>query len=728
MNMTRPTILLTVMLLIAQSAFAQPEYDRHVVFDNSLTGRSYYFSRGYAVAPSTLDIVEEKFPIEEQNYFSPLNALRLQWRSQTGGDWRMTLDVANRYGRRFEFEGNALFMRCYSETELSLEESPLIGLQDANGASVPDLKLLALIEKLPAKQWVQIKLPFAAFTPLFNSTDENKFNRAHLARIFFVQGLDDGKEHTLYIDDVRVGDDISAASQPPATPAGLRAQGYDSHIDLSWQSPAEATPFHYKIYRSWDGRDYSPIGIQKGHLTRFVDFIGAQNKKAFYKISAVDAHDNESGLSQAVNTSTRRLNDEELLTMVQEACFRYYWEAAHPDAGMAIEILPGDENLVAVGSSGFGIMALVVAIERGFMARAQGLERMLKVVRFLKTADRFHGAWPQFLDGRTGKTIAYFGKYDDGGDLVETAFLVQGLLVARQYFNRNTKDENELRDTINELWRTVEWDWYRKEPTSDFLYWHWSPNHEWHISHPLVGWNETMIVYMLAIASPTHGVPASLYHTGWAGQSELAVRYRQGWGRTTHGDHYTNGNTYFDIKLEVGVGTGGDLFFTHFSFMGFDPRDKKDRYTNYFKNNRNLALINRAYCIANPNKRLGFGENCWGLSAGINSGGGKPNPREENGTINCMASLASFPYTPEESMAVLKHFYHEHGSKLWGIYGFRDGFNLTENWFEDVNMALNQAPIVVMIENYRSGLIWRLFMSNAEIKPMLDAIGFEDDN
>lgn len=723
------TRLLFILLthLMAHTAFAQSDYDHHVVFDNSLTGRSHYFSRGYAVAPSTLEIVEGKFPIEEQNYFSPPNALRLQWRSETGGDWRMTLEVANRYGRRFEFEGNTLFLRCYSETELSLEESPLIGLQDANGASVPDLKLLALIEKLPAKQWVQIKLPFAAFTPIFNATDENKFNPTQLARIFFVQGLDDGKEHTLYIDDVRVGDDIPNVNQTPATPAGLNAKGYDSHIDLTWRRNSEA-PFYYKIYRSWDGQNYSAIGTQKGHLTRFVDFIGAQNKKVFYKISAVDAHDNESGLSQAVNASTRRLNDEELLTMVQEACFRYYWEAAHPDAGMAIEILPGDENLVAVGSSGFGIMALVVAAERGFITREQGVERMLKIVRFLKSADRFHGVWPHFLDGRTGKTIAYFGKYDDGGDLVETAFLVQGLLVARQYFNRNTKDENELRDTINELWRTVEWDWYRKEPTSDFLYWHWSPNHAWHISHPLVGWNETMIVYLLAIASPTHGVPASLYHTGWAGQSELAVRYRQGWGRTTHGDHYTNGNAYFGIKLEVGVGTGGDLFFTHFSFMGFDPRGKKDRYTNYFENNRNLALINRAYCIANPNKRVGFGENCWGLSAGINSGGGKPNPREENGTINCMASLASFPYTPQESMAALKHFYHEHGSKLWGIYGFRDGFNLTENWFEDVNMALNQAPIVVMIENYRSGLIWRLFMSNAEITPMLEAIGFEDDN
>lgn len=723
------TRLLCISLLIFMShvALAQSDYDHHVVFDHSLTDRSHYFSQGYAVAPSTLEIVEGKFPIEEQKYFSAPNALRLHWRSQNGGDWRMTLEVANRYGQRFEFEGNTLFLRCYSETELSLDESPLIGLQDSNGAGVPDIKLLALIKTLPAKQWVQIKLPFAAFVPILNSTDESKFNPAQLARIFFVQGLDDGKEHILYIDDVRVGDDSLTSNQPLITPSGLSAKGYDSHIDLTWQSHA-AAPFYYKIYRSWDGQNYSSIGTQKGKLTRFVDFIGAQDKNAFYKISALDAHDNESALSNAATTSTRKLNDEELLTMVQEACFRYYWEAAHPNAGMAIEILPGDENLVALGSSGFGIMALVVAVERDFITRAQGLERMLKIVRFLKTADRFHGVWPHFLDGRTGKTIPYFGKYDDGGDLVETAFLVQGLLVARQYFNRNTKDERELRDTITELWKVVEWDWYRKEPTSDFLYWHWSPNHAWHISHPLVGWNETMIVYLLAIASPTHGVPASLYHTGWAGQSELAVRYRQGWGRTTHGDHYTNGNTYFGIKLDVGVGTGGDLFFTHFSFMGFDPRDKKDRYTNYFMNNRNLALINRAYCIANPNKRLGFGENCWGLSAGINSGGGKPNPREENGTINCMASLASFPYTPQESMAALKHFYHEHGNKLWGIYGFRDGFNLTQNWFEDVNMALNQAPIVVMIENHRSGLIWKMFMANEEIGKMLERVGFEEDN
>ena len=726
----RPLLRLAISSLIAFSlqpisSMSQSRYDQHVIFDNSLTERSYYFSQGSFIAPSTLEIVDGKFPVDDKIFFSPPNSLRLKWNSQFGGDWRMTLKVTSRYGRRFEFTGSTLFLRCFSQNELSREESPLIALQDANGVTTPDIKLLSRLEKLPAQQWVQIKLPITAFVPIFQSTDETKFDIRRLANIFFVQRLDDGKEHTLYIDEVSIDDDTPNRNNIPTAPHGLVAKGYDRHIDLTWESNQAAQPFSYKIYRSWDGKAYSPLGIQKGQLTRYVDFIGAPHKTVFYKITALDQHDNESPFSAAASASTRELNDEELLAMVQEGCFRYYWEAAHPHAGMAIEILPGDENLVAVGSSGFGIMALVVAVERGFITREQGLERMLKIVRFLKNADRFHGAWPHFLDGRTGKTISYFGKYDDGGDLVETAFLMQGLLVARQYFSHQTPAETEIRGTITQLWETVEWNWYRKEPASDFLYWHWSPNHAWHISHPLVGWNETMIVYLLAIASPTYNVPASLYHTGWAGQSDLAVRYRQGWGRTTHGDHYTNGNSYFGIKLDVGVGTGGDLFFTHFSFMGFDPRGKKDRYTNYFQNNRNLALINRAYCMANPNQRVGFGENCWGLSAGIN--GGKPNRREENGTITCMAALASFPYTPQESLAALKHFYRDHGSKLWGIYGFRDGFNLTQNWFEDVYMALNQAPIVVMLENYRTGLIWKLFMANPEIKPMLEKVGFAED-
>jgi hypothetical protein len=304
---------------------------------------------------------------------------------------------------------------------------------------------------------------------------------------------------------------------------------------------------------------------------------------------------------------------------------------------------------------------------------------------------------------------------------------MQGLLTARQYFDRDDPAEREIRATITSLWRGVEWDWFRRSPASSFLYWHWSPDHGWYIGHPLVGWNETMITYLLAIASPTHSVPPSLYDSGWEGQSDMAVEYRHNWSRTTIGDHYANGRQFYGIKLDVGEGSGGSLFFTQFSFLGFDPRGKRDRYTNYFKNNRSLALVNRAYCMENPGRFTGYGGDCWGLSAGINSGGGMPQPNADNGTICCSAALGDFPYTPKESMAALKHFYRDLGAKTWGAYGFFDGFNESANWFQPVWMGLNQAQIVVMIENYRTGLIWKNFMANPEVGTALSAIGFTPD-
>jgi hypothetical protein len=724
----KPSLMfLTIALLQSGAAHALSNYDRHVAFDNSLTKRSYYQSDGAVTPPSELELVDGKFPVEESQSVTPPNCLRLKWLSGKGGDWRMTLKLRKHYGG-VDLAGDTLSFWAYSESPLPADASPRIYVTDANGEGSPSIALLGTMAALPARKWTRIRLPFDSFIGLFGSTNDARFNPRRLASITIVQGLDDAASHTLFIDDVRIADEPSGVDHmAPAVPSGLTVRGYDRHVDLSWQANREVDLLRYVIYRSVDGRAYTPIAIQKGHLTRYEDFLGQRDEKAFYKISAVDVHDNESQMSADVSASTRAMTDDELLTMVQEASFRYYWEAAHPVAGMAIEILPGNDNLVALGASGFGLMALIVGVDRQFVTRDQGVERMLKILRFLRKADRFHGVWPHFLDGRTGRTIPYFGKYDNGGDLVETAFLMQGLLVARQYFDRDTTSEREIRETVTAFWKAVEWSWYRKTPGGDFLYWHWSPDHGFKISHPLVGWNETLIVYLLAIASPTHAVPAHLYHTGWAGQSDLAVRYRRNWGRTTEGDHYVNGNTYYGIKLDVGVGSGAELFFTHFSFMGFDPRGKRDRYTNYFENNRNIARIHHAYALANPLKRAGYGDDAWGRSAGVNAGSGRPTPAGDNGTLTCSAALSSFPYTPGESMKALKHYYRDLGDRLWGIYGFRDGFNETENWFEDVYMGLNQAPTVVMIENYRSGLVWELFMANPEIASALEAIGFKKE-
>jgi hypothetical protein len=726
----RALVASTAFVGFAAAAIAQPTfYDRHVIFDNSLADGGYDASNSYLVAPSTLDTSRlAKFPIDASHFVSPPNSLRLKWRSAPGGDWRMTLEIPRRYARPFRFDGDALSFWCYSDAELTPANTPRLFLQDIDENGTPAIPLVSDERRIPANKWVRLTIPFSAFrAAIYNGTEDNAFDSKKFLSIAFMQGLDDDREHTLYLDDVRIGPAASDDRSPPPTPASLAVRGFERHFDLTWPHVDAGDLLAYRIYRSFDGTKFEPVGTQQGTRNRFADFVGAPGRKAWYQVTALDLAGNESSTSPIATAQTRPFTDDELLAMVQEACFRYYWETARPGAGLAPEVLPGDENLLALGGSGFGVMAILVGAERGWVTREAAADRLLTIVRFLARADRFHGAWPHFLNGDTGHVIPFFGKYDNGGDLVETAFMIQGLLAARRYFSRDNAAEREIRDTITRLWQEVEWDWYRKSPDSDVLYWHWSPDYGFYISHPLIGWNETLIIYLLAIASPTHAVPAELYHTGWAGTSPRHIAYRRGWSRTTQGDHYVNGNSYYGIRLEVGEGNGSDLFFTHFSFMGFDPRGRRDRYTNYFENNRAIARIAHAYCVENPRGFVGYGPDCWGLSAGINTGGGRPQPRDDNGTINVMASLASFPYTPEESMAALKHFYRDLGAKVWGPYGFYDGFNQTQNWFEPVYMALNQAPITVMIENHRTGLIWKNFMANPEIGPALEAIGFKPD-
>jgi hypothetical protein len=413
------------------------------------------------------------------------------------------------------------------------------------------------------------------------------------------------------------------------------------------------------------------------------------------------------------------MTDDELLTMVQEASFRLYWEAAEANSGLAKENISGRQDMIAAGASGFGIMALIVGTERKFITRQESVARFVEIVNFLEKAETFHGMYPHFIDGPTGKVEPFFGQRDNGADIVETSFLLQGLLAARQYFSGNDPGEKLIREKITAIWEKAEWDWFRITPDSKFLYWHWSPDQGWVIHHNLIGWNETMITYLLAIASPTHPVPASMYYSGWANQDSTGQQYRSAWGQTREGSHYTNGNTYFGIKLDVGVSDGGPLFFTHYSYMGYDPHFITDRYTNYFVNNQNIARINHSYCVQNPKKFKGYSDSAWGLTASIGADNYYPDEPvawQDHGKLTPTGAISSFPYTPLESMKALKNYYFNYGKYLWGEYGFRDAINLTDNWCSEIYMGLNQAPMTVMIENYRTGLIWKLFMQIPEIK------------
>lgn len=695
-------------------------YYRHLVFDNSLTAERYFHSRVTVMAPSEIKSAVGKLPVTHKHFVSPPNSLELSWTSRRGGDWSAEIMLERWRGRDSGLQGDTLSLWCWSERPISADTLPMLVLVTEHGTTRP-LRLSAVVDGLAAKQWTRIRIPFTAFDP---STGALGFDS--MSKVIFTQGIDDGEPHTLYLDEIKVGDD--GESRPLQAPTVVRATGYDRHVDLQWEAANDPKVQYYMIYRSRDGEPFAPVGIQNPPFNRYTDFLGAADVTAHYRVTAVNLAYQESLPSAAVTASTRALSDDDLLTMVQEACFRYYWEGAHPDAGLALECIPGDEHLIALGASGFGVMALIVAVERGFITREQAVERMRKILAFLDTADRFHGVWAHFMDGRTGKVIPLFGQYDNGGDIVETAFMMQALLTVRQYFDRD--DEADIPMTITRLWEGVEWNWYRNPADPDYLFWHWSPDAAWHIDHPLIGWNETMIAYLLAAASPTHPIPPELYYSGWASQSERARIYRENWDKTTGGNLYTNGNTYYGLELPVGVGSGGPLFFTHYGFLGFDPRGKRDRYTNYFENNRLITLINHRYCIANPGGYEGYSADFWGLTASDDHTGylaHEATPHSDNGTVTPTGALSSFPYTPEESMRALKHLYRERGAELWDIFGFRDAINPTQGYVSSIFMGLNQAPIVVMIENYRSGLLWKLFMSNPEIQPALEKLGFTED-
>lgn len=403
------------------------------------------------------------------------------------------------------------------------------------------------------------------------------------------------------------------------------------------------------------------------------------------------------------------ISDDELLTLIQQQTFKYFWDYAHPVSGLIRERL-GSGEVVTTGGSGFGMMAILVGIERSFITREEGFERLNTIVNFLGNpeTDRFHGAFSHWLNGTTGKAIAFSTK-DNGADLVETAFLMQGLLAVKEYFKNGNAEEQSMCSAIQELYEGVEWSWFRKD-NENVLYWHWSPNYGWEMNHQIRGWDEALIVYVLAAGSPTYPILKEVYDAGWARNGAYPM---------------VNNKTFYGIKLPLGSDYGGPLFFSHYSFLGLDPRNLSDQYANYWEQNVAHSLINRAYCIANPKNYFGYSTDCWGLTASdIQDGYTASSPTNDRGVIAPTAAISAIPYTPEESLAALRFFYYVLGDRLWGEYGFYDAFNLSSIWFASSFLAIDQGPIVCMIENYRSAMLWELFMQNENVQAGLNTLGF----
>ncbi|TRX72569.1 glucoamylase family protein [Carboxylicivirga sp. M1479] len=589
----------------------------------------------------------------------------------------------------------------YATEELDAASLPLIAIKaNLDAASGDQITPFYTPETndpvIPAETWTQVLLPLQ---PIFDDSQNTSLNFTETKGIVFSQSETTNTQRTLYVDEISTYTKVDEVPEVE----DLSALGYDSHVELRWQSPWPNMNFDIKA--SVDGGNvYNYLTTTSD--TSYLHFFpqSARNSTIQYKIISRIGESTSAG--ETITVEVRDFSDEELLQMIQEYTFRYFWEGADSNTGMAKERTSG--NVIASGASGMGLMAMIVAHERNLHAQDAIKDRVLMMLSFLENCDRYHGAWSHWYN--SDGTTKPFSPKDDGGDLVETSFVAAALIALRNYFSGEDIKAAQIREKAEQLWREIEWTWYQKNG-EDQLYWHWSPNYGFEMNMKIKGWNEALITYLMAASSPDFSIGQSVYDRGWAANGNMV-----------------NPRSYYDFNISLSPDYGGPLFWTHYTHLGIDPRELKDVYANYWTELVNTVKIHHAYAVDNPKGHLNYSDKCWGLTASDDPDQGYAAHQpwyNDNGTIAPTAAIASIPYTPEESMKAIKYFYRERGGQLFGKYGFYDAFNDNQNWVKHDYIGIDQGPILVMIENHRSALLWNNVMKDEEVQLGLGNLDFD---
>jgi hypothetical protein len=630
-------------------------------------------------------------------------SLKFNYFSSATGNWKVTIYRSD-WSIADISDKDSIILYVYSPSEIPSTALPKIGLRCVNASATGDASsqlyhLASYNQTIPASKWTKVKFPLSVIKndPLNSSIDLKK-----VKGVIFNQSETDNSSRMLYIDVIAAFKNIGPIPDIPY----FAARGHDCHAELTWRCPLNG--LSYRVYASFNAGQTFEL---RGETTdsSYIDFVpeSARNSTINYRIVAF-ALDNESKPSETTAT-LKNHSDEQLMDMFQQYCFRYFWEGAHQASGMALERTNGGKTTVASGATGMGLMAMIVAYQREYRNREEIKDRILKILNFLETCDRFHGAWSHWYNADTKKTQPFSTK-DDGGDLVETSYVAMALIALRNYFSGQDDKSVQIRQKSTLLWQGIEWDWYRKGGMN-VLYWHWSPNYNFEMNMPIKGWNEALITYIMAAASPTYTIPKTVYDSGWAS-----------------GGNMVNKRTFYNYPISLSPDYGGPLFWIQYSFLGIDPRGLSDQYANYWNEATNTARIHYAYAIFNPNNHKNYSNKCWGLTASDDPGGYRSHEPmfNDNGTISPTAALASMPFTPEESMRAMRYFYQERGKDLFGIYGPYDAFNDNLGWVQKAYIGIDQGPIVIMTENHRTGLLWNNVMKDTDIQAGLLKLGFKN--
>lgn len=706
-NRVHILILSTIALLLSTISSAQAVYfftegsdltyyDQGIVDVGNL-GEST-FEHTY---PPNAPQYDDKIPCSGTAYDGQ-TSLKFNYTSSSDGNWKVmiyrpdwsTVDVTSL---------DSLSFYIYTENELSNTALPLIGLRtiNASGSGDTNSSLYALAdynEPVQAGEWSQITFPLSA---ILDDSDNTALDFSKTKAVIFSQSENDNSSRLLFLDEISA---FKSIEQLPTVDV-FSAAGYDSHAELTWVYPVDG--LSYRIYASFDGGQTFELRTETTE-NYYLDFVSetGKNSTIIYRIASV-LQGQESDFTEA-SADIHDFTDDELLDMVQYYSFRYFWEGAHQATGMALERSNGNDRTVASGATGMGLMAMIIAHEREYKPQSEIKDRILMILGFLKNCERHHGAWSHWYHADTYETQP-FTPDDDGGDIVETSFVAQALIALKNYFTGSDEKSIQIREKSDLLFKEIDWNWYQQEG-QNVLYWHWSPTVGFQKNMKVTGWNECLVTYLMAASSPTHGISEEVYEQGWARDGNMV-----------------NSRTFYNYPVSLSPDWGGPLFWIHYSHLGINPKGLKDQYADYWQEHVNTARIQYAYAVDNPGNFESYGSKCWGLTASDDPSGYTAHQpvSNDNGTISPTAALASMPYTPEESMRALKYFYRERGQNLFGKYGPYDAFNDEENWVQEAYIGIDQAPIVVMIENHRTGLLWNMVMQDEYVQAGLAQLGFE---
>jgi hypothetical protein len=515
-------------------------------------------------------------------------------------------------------------------------------------------------------------------------------------------------KRTLILQVVIVAASICSAAAIN-TPTNLVSRLGDKSIVLHWDQSTDPTLSGYNVYRSASGA--GPFTRQNTALlpsAGFCDLSVTDGQTNFYEVTAVDTSSSETPPSAPLAAVANPFaSTDQFLDYVQETDFDYFWYWANPLNGL----IPDRSEIsspASIAAVGFGLTAIGIAIDHGWITRSQGVARVLTTLNtFLQGPQGsnttgvigYNGWFYHFLDMKTAL------RANSELSSIDTSLLLAGILYDKQYFNGANADETSIRTMASAIFDRVNWTWMANGTDGVSMAWYpttgFSGNY-W------IGYSEGMIIYCLGLGTSTSPLPASSWSL-WTSGYMWATNY---------------GQAYVFYP---------PLFTYEYSHCWIDFRHIADSYMNnhsstYFENSRRAALAQVAYSIANPMKEVGYSSNVWGLSASDGPDGyavhGLPPGGFDDGTIAPTAAGGAIAFTPEYSEPTLNYFYTHYRQHIWTAYGFYDAFNLGKGWYDVDELGIDQGPIVIMIENYRTQRPWRLFMQNQEVQTGLQRAGF----